>query len=339
QSPPDHADPAAPRASARPPAPARPPPRAVDRGRPPSRRRDSAEKAPPAPGSWSRNSGRRLSRPRRCRRSRRRWVQARSTPRSRSRAAGVSRPGRRCARAVSGAGAGPVGPGLRGSRAEADGGWRARVSGLARARGRAWAGDSGDARPGAAGSGSGSGLGARGRPGLACGRPRSAARPGTRGFCGERIVLWGVALIERHCPSLKPCLWGFLHRLQLSAGVLGCQGVLVLGVRGDPWCGREEPLQHLLGCGRGGCVWGGTEKRNVTEILFGYSAEVVTFLFSTPVHTLVLACMWTLTQTTPLDATEPSTIKSISLSNSHVSQNRESQYKGNLEESSWFLGS
>lgn len=34
--------------------------------------------------------------------------------------------------------------------------------------------------------------------------------------------------------------------------------------------------------------------------------------------------MWTLTQTTPLDATEPSTIKSISLSNSHVSQNRES---------------
>lgn len=26
---------------------------------------------------------------------------------------------------------------------------------------------------------------------------------------------------------------------------------------------------------------GGTEKRNVTEILFGYSAEVVMFLFST----------------------------------------------------------
>lgn len=41
--------------------------------------------------------------------------------------------------------------------------------------------------------------------------------------------------------------------------------------------------------------------------------------------------MWTLTQTTPLDATEPSAIKSISLSNSHVSQNRESEYKGNLE--------
>lgn len=41
--------------------------------------------------------------------------------------------------------------------------------------------------------------------------------------------------------------------------------------------------------------------------------------------------MWTLTQTTPLDATEPITIKSISLSNSHVSQNRESQYEGNLE--------
>lgn len=59
----------------------------------------------------------------------------------------------------------------------------------------------------------------------------------------------------------------------------------MLGVRGDPFCGREEPLQHLLGCGRGGCVWGGMEKRNVTEILFGYSAEVVTFLFSTPVHT------------------------------------------------------
>lgn len=41
--------------------------------------------------------------------------------------------------------------------------------------------------------------------------------------------------------------------------------------------------------------------------------------------------MWTLTQTTSLDATEPSAIKSISLSNSHVSQNRESEYKGNLE--------
>lgn len=204
--------------------PAWPPPRAADRGRLRSRRRDSAKKAPPAPGSWSRNSGRRLSRPRRCRCCCRRRAQARSSSRSRSRAAGVSRPGRRCARAVSGAGAGPVGPGLRGSRAEADGGWRARVPGLARARGRAWAGDSGDARPGAAGSGSGSGLGARGRPGLACGRPRSAARPGSRGFCGERIVLWGVALIGRHCPSFKALPLGFSAQIAAFCWGFGMSG-------------------------------------------------------------------------------------------------------------------
>lgn len=30
---------------------------------------------------------------------------------------------------------------------------------------------------------------------------------------------------------------------------------------------------------------GGTGKQNVIEILFGYSAEVVMFLFCTPVHT------------------------------------------------------
>ena len=30
---------------------------------------------------------------------------------------------------------------------------------------------------------------------------------------------------------------------------------------------------------------GGTGKQNITEILFGYSAEVVMFLFCTPVHT------------------------------------------------------
>lgn len=41
--------------------------------------------------------------------------------------------------------------------------------------------------------------------------------------------------------------------------------------------------------------------------------------------------MWTLTQKTPGDATEPITIKSISLSNSYVSKNRETQYKGSLE--------
>lgn len=41
--------------------------------------------------------------------------------------------------------------------------------------------------------------------------------------------------------------------------------------------------------------------------------------------------MWILTQRTPLDATEPTTIKSISLSNTHVPKNRETQYKGSLE--------
>lgn len=46
---------------------------------------------------------------------------------------------------------------------------------------------------------------------------------------------------------------------------------------------------------------------------------------------LVLACMWMLTPKTPGDATEPITIKSISLSNSHVPKNRETQYKGSLE--------
>ncbi|XP_017655630.1 BTB/POZ domain-containing protein KCTD6 isoform X1 [Nannospalax galili] len=39
-----------------------------------------------------------------------------------------------------------------------------------------------------------------------------------------------------------------------------------------------------------------------------------------------------LTQKSPLDVTEPVTIKSISLSNSHVFKNRETQYKGSLEE-------
>lgn len=150
-----------------------------------------------------------------------------------------------------------MGPGLR------EVGLR-RTAGAARVRGGAWAGDSGDARPPRApGSLSGSGLGARGRPGLACGRPRSAARPGPAGSAGKGLFL-GVALISRHCPSLKPRLWGFLHRLQLSAGILECHGVSVLGVRGEPWRGRGEPLQHLLGDGRGGCVWGwdGETKRD-----------------------------------------------------------------------------
>lgn len=108
--------------------------------------------------------------------------------------------------------------------------------------------------------------------------------PGPAGSAGKGLFFGEWCLLAATVLVLKPCLWGFLHRLQLSAGVLGCQGVLVLGGKGDPWCGREEPLQHLLGCGRGGCAWGGTEKRNVTEILFGYSAEVVAFLSSTAVH-------------------------------------------------------
>lgn len=119
---------------------------AANRGRPRSRRRDSAEKAPPAPGSWSRNSGRRLSRPLRRRHRRcRRGARARLSPRSRSPTAGVSRPGRLRARAVSGAGAGPAGPGLRevGLRRTAGGGraspgWHEPAAGPGRGnRGRA----------------------------------------------------------------------------------------------------------------------------------------------------------------------------------------------------------
>lgn len=150
------------------------------------------------------------------------------------------------------AGPGRGTPGTRGPAPRAP----TRVRGSVRVAGRAWlAGDRG-VRPG----------------------PGPAGSAGKGLFFGEWCLLAATVLV------LKPCLWGFLHRLQLSAGVLGCQGVLVLGVKGGPWCGREEPLQHLLGCGRGGCVWGGTEKRNVTEILFGYSAEVVTFLSSISVH-------------------------------------------------------
>lgn len=115
--------------------------------------------------------------------------------------------------------------------------------------------------PRALGSGSGSGLGARGRPGLACGRPRSRDQ---RALRGKGLVFWGVVFISRHCPSLKLCFLGFVHKLQLFTGILGCHGDLVLGVRGDPWRGLGEPLQHLLGDGSGGCVWGwdGETKRD-----------------------------------------------------------------------------
>lgn len=76
---------------------------------------------------------------------------------------------------------------------------------------RGLGGEIGDARPQrASGSGSGSGLCARGRPGLACGRPRSGDRWALR---GKGLFWGGVVLISLHCPSLQPCFLGFLHRL------------------------------------------------------------------------------------------------------------------------------
>lgn len=94
---------------------------------------------------------------------------------------------------------------------------------------RGLGGEIGDARPPRAlGSGSGSGLGARGRPGLACGRPRSRDQ---RALRGKGLVFWGVVFISRHCPSLKLCFLGFVHKLQLFTGILGCHGDLVLGVK------------------------------------------------------------------------------------------------------------
>ena len=110
----------------------------------------------PRRGSGSHNSGRRLSPPRR-----RPGAQARSSPRSSSRAARVSRPGRLHAREWDGSAA--CRTVAAGSRVEENGRWLPRVLGLARARGQAWAGRSGPQDLlWASGSASGAGFRVRG---------------------------------------------------------------------------------------------------------------------------------------------------------------------------------